>query len=258
MELPAGRGCLGAAFVCLTALSVACGGSAKKEATTVAGIGESDTLEVPRVDPSLCDTSDKRVATFDLNRDDQPDVWKMYATVEEGGTTLEVMTCKQADLDYDGKKDYVATYTRTGEILAEEFDFTFDSEFDAREHYDPETGRVHLIERDSDHDKQPDVWEKYDADGRLESVRRDRNADGKPDYWEQYEAGVLVAILYDDDYDNRVDRKDQAGDAAASGSDAEAEPATTDDGPVDEEAPADEAPADEAPADEPATAGDDS
>ena len=35
------------------------------------------------------------------------------------------------------------------------------------------------------------------------------NGDGNPDYWEQYKDGALVAILYDDDYDNKVDRKDE-------------------------------------------------
>ena len=40
-------------------------------------------------------------------------------------------------------------------------------------------------------------------------MRRDRNADGNPDYWEQYKDGSLVAILYDDDYDNKVDRREE-------------------------------------------------
>jgi hypothetical protein len=40
-------------------------------------------------------------------------------------------------------------------------------------------------------------------------VRRDRNKDGKPDVWEQYKGGVLIAILYDDDFDGKVDRRDE-------------------------------------------------
>ncbi len=189
----------------------ACGGSSGKKggSTTVAGIDDSDALNVPRVDPKLCDTQGKTVQTFDLNHDNKPDVWKLFATSNEGGTTVEILTCKQVDLDHDGKKDYVQTYSRTGEMIAEEFDFTFEGSMDAREHYDKKTGKIYLIERDSDHDKQPDVWEKYDDSGRLETVRRDRNADGKPDLWEQYKGGELLAILYDDDFDNKVDRKDE-------------------------------------------------
>jgi len=195
----------------LFALSLgACGGSSKAAGSkNISGIDSTDDLSVPRVDPKLCETKGKKVTTFDLNHDNQPDVWKLFATSEEGGTTVEILTCKQVDLDHDGKKDYVQTFSRTGEMIAEEFDFTFEGEIDAREHYDKKTGKIYLIERDTDHDKQPDVWEKYDKEGRIESVRRDRNADGKPDIWEQYKDGDLLAILYDDDFDNKVDRKDE-------------------------------------------------
>ena len=196
------------------ALSVsACGGKDKKDAKKPgdgAGMtGSPGSLIVPKVDESLCDTSSKRVTTFDLNKDNQPDVWKLYKTVNEGGTSVEVLTCKQVDYDHDGIKDYVVTYRDTGELNAEEADLTFDGRFDARHHFDEKTGKIYLIERDMDHDKKPDVWEKFDADGQIESVRRDSNADGKPDIWEQYTDGQLVAILYDDDFDNKVDRKEQ-------------------------------------------------
>lgn len=214
----------------------ACGGGSGKAAGSknVAGIVGSDGISVPRVDPTLCDTKGKKVTTFDLNHDNQPDVWKLYATANEGGTSVEILTCKQVDLDHDGKKDYVQTYSRTGEMIAEEFDFTFEGSMDAREHYDKKSGKIYLIERDSDHDKKPDVWEKYDDEGRLESVRRDRNGDGKPDIWEQYREGQLLAILYDDDFDNKVDRKDEITSKA----------------PPEAPAPASEAPADEATAED--------
>src|SRR5262249_33078532 len=76
------------------------------------------------------------------------------------------------------------------------------------EHYDRKTGKVSVVERDTDHDKKTDVWEEYDDSGGLVAVRMDRNGDGKPDVWEQYDRGLLTAILYDDDFDNRVDRKE--------------------------------------------------
>ena len=40
-------------------------------------------------------------------------------------------------------------------------------------------------------------------------MRRDRNGDSKPDQWEQYKDGVLIAILYDDDFDGKVDRREE-------------------------------------------------
>ena len=45
--------------------------------------------------------------------------------------------------------------------------------------------------------------------GVLTSVRRDRNGDNQPDEWLQYKQQVLIAILYDDDYDGRVDRREE-------------------------------------------------
>lgn len=189
----------------------ACGGSSKKAAGGTAGMGTtgSDEINVPKVDPALCDTKGKTIQEADLSKDGKPDVWKMFMTVEEGGTTIQVLTCKQVDLDHDGRKDYVITYDRTGAMLVEEFDFDFDGRFDARHFYDKNTSKVFLVERDSDYDKKPDIWEKYDANGKVTSVRRDRNQDEDPDVWETYENGQLVAILWDDDFDNKVDRKDE-------------------------------------------------
>jgi hypothetical protein len=93
-------------------------------------------------------------------------------------------------------------------MIVEDFDFDFDARFDARYHYDRKTGKKFLVERVSGFAKQTDLWEKYDSGEKMESVRRDRNVDGKPDYWEQYTAGELEKILYDDDFDGKVDRQD--------------------------------------------------
>src|SRR5262249_9387107 len=122
----------------------------------------------------------------------------------------DVLTCKQVDLNHDGKKDYVAEYDDNGNLVAEEYDFDFDGHFDARVHYDKKTGKKYAVERMSGWNEKPDVWEIYGPDDKLESVRRDRNGDGKPDYWEQYLAGNLDKILYDDNFDGTVDRKEEA------------------------------------------------
>lgn len=244
---------MSAALLGTLALCVpACGGSEKKVSEPTSGMGESGiaTLRIPRVDPALCDTEGKKVLTFDLNRDDKPDVWKLLASADEGGTTVEILTCKQVDFDHDGRKDYVAIYNRTGQLLAEEFDLTFDGHFDARAHYDVDTGKIYLEERDTGHDGKPDVWEKY-KDGVLESVKRDRNADDKPDVWEQYKDGKLVAILYDDNYDARVDRKSSTAEADQS----EAQPTVSGDQAAGDDAAAagDDAASDDAAADGPET-----
>ncbi|MFH0902856.1 MAG: hypothetical protein V2A73_19680, partial [Pseudomonadota bacterium] len=63
-------------------------------------------LQIPKVDSSLCDTKDKEVVQFDLNQDKKPDVWKLYKKQDEKGVTVQIPTCKQVDLDHDGRKDY--------------------------------------------------------------------------------------------------------------------------------------------------------
>jgi hypothetical protein len=197
----------------------ACGGGQKTGGATqnIAGsdaAGSTD-LQIPKVDEALCDAKGKDVQQFDLNRDNKPDIWKLYKSQNEKGTTVSIMTCEQVDLDHDGKKDYVVRYDDTGAILSEEYDFDFDAKFDARFHYDKKTGNKYLVERTSGFSGKPDSWEKYTAAGKLDSIRRDRNADGKPDLWEQYREGILEKILYDDDYDGKVERQEEAKRAEA-------------------------------------------
>jgi hypothetical protein len=166
-------------------------------------------LEVPKVDPTLCETAGKNVVTSDLNKDNKPDVWRLYRTEDEGGTKIEFMTCKQVDMNQDGKKDWVVAYNRKGNPIFEKTDYNYDGAFDASAVYDQKTGHYAEIDRDDDHDGRYEKKELYDTAGVLTSVRRDRNGDNQPDEWLQYKETVLIAILYDDDYDGRVDRREE-------------------------------------------------
>lgn len=185
--------------------------------------GQVQDLRIPKVDPTMCDTKDKKVVTFDLNHDDRPDVWKLYVVKDEKGAHQDVMTCKQVDLDHNGHVDYVVQYDVDQNPILEEYDFDYDGHFDARIHYDKISHKKFLVERDTDTDGKPDFWEEWtDAKGDdnewLSRILRDRNHDEKPDYWELYkkvtESGVdrgdLEAILYDDDFDGKVERRDDA------------------------------------------------
>jgi hypothetical protein len=204
----------------------ACGGSNKSaNGGATSGLGTSmsgdrpDDLKVPKVDPSLCkaDGSDRRIAAYDLNHDDRADAWKIFKIKEERGTKIEVMTCKQVDLDHDpqSRKDYVVEYDDAGNMILEEFDFDFDGKFDARRHYDANTQRKILVERNTDFDEKPDLWEEYDKMEKVDRVLRDRNGDGRPDYWELFRDGQLETILYDDDFDGKVDKREDSSTAAA-------------------------------------------
>jgi len=164
---------------------------------------------IRKVDPTLCDTNGKNIVTFDLNKDGKPDVWRLYKTEDEGGTKVEFLTCKQVDFDHDGRKDWVVAYNRKGNPIYEKADFDYDGKWDMSAVYDTKVNQLAEVERDTDFDGKFDVKEIYDTAGMLTSVRRDRNFDGKPDLWEQYKDGILLAILYDDDFDGKVDRRDE-------------------------------------------------
>lgn len=188
---------------------VACGGAKTSLPRAGGGPGNED-LHIPAINPALCDPKGKKLELYDLNRDGKPDVWKLVEEKDTKGPRVDIMTCKQVDLNHDGKKDYLAQYDENGAIILEEYDFDFDGHFDARLYFDRKSGKKLVVERMSGFGEQPDVWEKYGADETLETVRRDRNGDGKPDYWEQYLAGALDKILYDEDFDGKVDRKEDA------------------------------------------------
>ncbi|MFN0250309.1 MAG: hypothetical protein ACKV2T_25750, partial [Kofleriaceae bacterium] len=139
----------------------------------------------------------------------RPDVWRLYKVTDDGGTKVEFMSCKQVDFDRDGRKDWVVAYNPKGIPLFEKADFDYDGKWDMSAIYDTKVNHLAEVERDTDFDGKFDVKEVYDTGGTLTSVRRDRNSDGQPDLWEQYKDTVLLAILYDDDFDGKVDRREE-------------------------------------------------
>jgi len=192
-----------------------CGGKSKQVQNPSEVKGDT-TAQVPEVDPSLCEAEGKDVDSYDLNGDDKPDVWKLFKLEKASGGTSRILTCKQADLNFDGKKDYVVAFNDQGGILFEKFDFDFQKGFDAFYKYEEIEGEkaksaLYEVQRDSNFDGKYDIVEKYDTKtGQLTEVQRDTNGDLKPDVWEQYENGQLVAILYDDEpYDGKVDRREE-------------------------------------------------
>lgn len=191
-------------LLCGANLWVACGGGAKNAASS-----NDLNAQIPKVDPSLCETAGKNVQTYDLNHDNRPDVWRLYKAEDEGGTKLEFLTCKQVDFDHDGRKDWVVAYNRKGTPLFQRADFDYDGKWDMYAIFDTKSGQVSEVERDTDFDGKFDVQEIYDTTGVLNSIRRDRNNDGQADLWEQYRDNSLIAILYDDDFDGKVDRREE-------------------------------------------------
>jgi hypothetical protein len=113
----------------LALLAAACGES-PKHAEMVSAAG-TNVPTAPNVDRAKCDEKGKNVVTADTNQDQKPDVWKFYQSIDIGGQKTEVLTCKEVDLNHDGKIDLVYYYDDKGsQITMDEADLDFDGKFD--------------------------------------------------------------------------------------------------------------------------------
>jgi len=200
----------------LPALALAACGETPKHAEMVST--GSNVPSGPAVDRSKCSETGKNVVTADTNRDQKPDVWKYFQTVDIGGQKTDVLTCKQVDLNYDGKIDLVTYYDDKGaQITMDEADLDFDGKFDMTVYY--VNGKKVREELDTNFNQQPDVWKYYENE-KLVRIERDTNGDGKVDEWEYYEGGKLDRIGYDTSGSGRVDKWDRAPEGVDEASDA--------------------------------------
>jgi hypothetical protein len=162
----------------------------------------------PLVNRDKCNDRDKHVVTADTNEDKKPDVWKFFKTVDIGGQKTEVLSCKQVDLNHDGKVDIVYYYADNGsQVELEEADLDMDGKFDLTVYYNQ--GKRVREERDMNFDQRADVWNYYEDD-KLVRIEFDKNGDGKVDEWDYYEGGKLDRIGYDTSGSGRVDKWDRA------------------------------------------------
>jgi hypothetical protein len=182
-------------------------GCASKQQGPVAGAGQIQ--GGIQVDPTRCDPRGKQVVTADTNADKKPDVTKLYEVREVNGAKVQILACKQVDLNYDDKVDIVYHYDQAGTLSFEEFDLDFDGRYDLWSYY--QGGHKVREEMDTNYDRRPDFTKFFEGD-RLVRIERDTNNDGKVDQWEYYENGKLDRIGYDSTGSGRADKWDRAPD----------------------------------------------
>ncbi len=177
--------------------------TAASPGTATSGLKVSQTDFGAQFDRSRCDDRGKQVVTSDTDGDGKPDVIKLFTVVEQGGQQVQQLSCRQVDLNHDGKMDIIYSYGPGGMLMTEDFDLDFDGKFDERVYY--QDGRKVRMERDLDGDGRPDYVEFYEG-GKLVRVERDSNGDGKPDEWQYYENGRLDRIGIDTTGSGRADK----------------------------------------------------
>lgn len=186
-----------------------CSGTTKGSTRSTEGAGKTAAV---KGSSSRCDATGKQVIELDINQDKQPDVWKLFAARLVDGAKVDVLTCKERDLNFDGRKDLWYHYDDDGNVTLEEMDLDFDGRVDLvtirRQ------GKIVRQEMDTDHNGTVDVWKQFE-EAVLVRIERDTKGDGRVDYWEYYEGGQLDRIGYDRNGDGRVDHWDRAPAAAA-------------------------------------------
>jgi hypothetical protein len=199
---------------CAVALGVSgCSGTttAAKPGTATSGLKFSQSDFGAQFDRSRCDDKGKQVVSADTNSDGKPDVIKLFTVVEQGGQKVQQLTCRQVDLNHDGKMDIIYSYGPGGTLMTEDFDLDFDGKFDERVYY--QEGKKVRMERDMDGDGKPDYVEFYEG-GKLVRIERDSNGDGKPEEWQYYENGRLDRIGMDTTGSGRADKWERNPEAA--------------------------------------------
>jgi hypothetical protein len=201
------------ALLLLAGSLTACGGTPHAGEMSVAG--DSNVPAAPQIDRSKCSDKGKEIVTADTNQDKKPDVWKFFQSISSGGQKVQVLTCKQVDLNHDGKLDAVYYYDDKGaQTTLEEFDLDFDGKFDLTVYY--AQGKKVREEMDTNFDQKADIF-KYYEDEKLVREELDTNFDGKIDQWQYFEAGRLDRIGYDTLGTGKVDKWDRTPEADETG-----------------------------------------
>lgn len=97
----------------------------------------------------------------------RPDVARVYK--REGFRGPSVLTCREVDMNGDGRKDMLVYFEPDGRKLREEFDHDYDGIVDVKSYY--EQGKLSRTEIDYNHDGKADVVQYFEAGKMVRSER---------------------------------------------------------------------------------------
>lgn len=149
------------------------------------------------------------VRRFDLNRDNEPDVFAYVRVASKDGEDDRVVR-KDIDLNHDGRIDIVQMYRDNGEVESEQSDLDFDGKPDIIAYY--ENSELARKELDFDYDGKPDMT-RYYVEGKIDHIESDNNGDKRVDTWEYFVDGEIDRIGTDNDGDGIVDHWDRKREA---------------------------------------------
>jgi hypothetical protein len=140
--------------LCLLAGAYAgCPAPSPQQATTFSGTGKRPELACAREGAERVDVASWRGTG-------RPDVARVYKRSSEGrGQT--VLSCREVDLNGDGRKDLLVYYEPDGRKQREEFDHDYDGVVDVKAFY--EQGKLVRQELDVNHDGKADLVQYYEG-----------------------------------------------------------------------------------------------
>ena len=123
--------------------------------------GAADVIKKPEL---LCVRAGAdRVEVSSFRGDGKNDIAKVFVRSPEVGGV--VLSCKELDLNADGRKDMLVYFDSHGRKLREEFDHDFDGLADMKSYY--EGGQLVRQELDVDFDGKPDLVEHFEGGKRV-------------------------------------------------------------------------------------------
>ncbi len=134
--------------------------------------------------------------TGDVNRDGTPDVWSYYRErphPDRPEETRRVLVRREADLNFNGRKDLIRHYDEAGNLVREEADLDFNGHVDLIVTYQQGKPREKSYFRDAS--RVVFIRKGYDDQGRLISYERDDNLDGKVNYCEIWFSGERISQI---------------------------------------------------------------
>lgn len=131
---------------------------------------KADEKEAAKKPELLCQRQGaERVETGSWRGDGKNDVVKVFVKSPEGGAKL-ALSCKEVDLNGDGRKDLLVYYDPIGRKQREEFDHDFDGVADLMAFY--QEGQLVRQELDVNYDGLLDLVEHYENGRRVRVEKR--------------------------------------------------------------------------------------
>ncbi len=192
-------------MVAATLIAAGCKDKGKKDKTTsdkaMAGGGGSAVIEYRPM--GACEKGGGTIVESDLDKNGKNDVISVFAA-----GSVDVLVCKETDLNFDGRMDLLQVLSEDGTPLRYEIDLDFDGKVDVLKYF--ASGVTTRSEFDTNFDGKMDTFNTYEG-GKLVRSDRDRNGDGDLDESQVFDdEGALACLGYDTDGDSTMDHWEMA------------------------------------------------